>query len=127
MSGREASMPLRRPMSPYRVYLILETGMSFLLGITYATIMVYWVTSGRLNPPQLLLLGTVLELSGRSGAGSGSGVPGRGQPADQAAGNGRRHPSARGRASRRGRASSGSRGGSGHSCRPRSSRTITHW
>jgi DHA3 family tetracycline resistance protein-like MFS transporter len=57
-------MPLRgRQISPYRLYLILECGMSFLLGISYATITVYWVTSGRLNPLQLLLLGTVLELS----------------------------------------------------------------
>ena len=53
----------RREISPYGLYLVLECGMSFLLGITYATIMVYWVTSGRLNPLQLLLLGTVLELS----------------------------------------------------------------
>jgi MFS transporter, DHA3 family, tetracycline resistance protein len=52
-----------RPISPYRLYLLLECGMSFLLGISYATIMVYWVTSGRLNPLQLLLLGTGLELS----------------------------------------------------------------
>jgi len=37
--------------------------MSFLLGISYATVTVYWVTSGRLNPLQLLLLGTSLELS----------------------------------------------------------------
>ena len=57
-------MPLRgRQISPYRLYLVLECGMSFLLGISYATITVYWVTSGRLNPLQLLLLGTVLELS----------------------------------------------------------------
>jgi MFS transporter, DHA3 family, tetracycline resistance protein len=57
-------MRLRRhPISPYRLYLVLECGMSFLLGITYATITVYWVTSGRLNPLQLLLLGTSLELS----------------------------------------------------------------
>jgi MFS transporter, DHA3 family, tetracycline resistance protein len=53
----------RREVSPYRLYLVLECGTSFLLGITYATIMVYWVTSGRLNPLQLLLLGTVLELT----------------------------------------------------------------
>ncbi len=53
----------RHPISPYRLYLVLESGMSFLLGITYATITVYWVTSGRLNPLQLLLLGTALELS----------------------------------------------------------------
>ncbi len=53
----------RKPISPYRLYLLLESGMSFLLGITYATITVYWVTSGRLNPLQLLLLGTALELT----------------------------------------------------------------
>jgi MFS transporter, DHA3 family, tetracycline resistance protein len=51
------------PIRPYPLYLILECGMSFLLGISYATITVYWVTSGRLNPLQLLLLGTALELS----------------------------------------------------------------
>jgi MFS transporter, DHA3 family, tetracycline resistance protein len=55
--------PPRREIGPYRVYLILECGVSFLLGISYATITVYWVTSGRLNPLQLLLLGTSLELS----------------------------------------------------------------
>ena len=53
----------RQSMSPYHLYLALECGMSFLLGISYATITVYWVTSGRLNPLQLLLLGTSLELS----------------------------------------------------------------
>jgi DHA3 family tetracycline resistance protein-like MFS transporter len=56
-------MRLRRELSAYRVYLILEGGTSFLLGIAYATITVYWVTAGRLNPLQLLLLGTGLELS----------------------------------------------------------------
>src|SRR5260370_28706013 len=50
-------------ISPYRLYLVLECGMSFLLGISYATITVYWVPSGRLNPLQLLLLGTSLEVS----------------------------------------------------------------
>jgi DHA3 family tetracycline resistance protein-like MFS transporter len=53
----------RHPVSPYRLYLVLECGMSLLLGISYATITVYWVTSGRLSPLQLLLLGTVLELT----------------------------------------------------------------
>ncbi|HUD78569.1 MAG TPA: MFS transporter [Streptosporangiaceae bacterium] len=53
----------RHPIRPYRLYLVLECGMSFLLGISYATITVYWVISGRLNPLQLLLLGTALELS----------------------------------------------------------------
>ncbi len=53
----------RHPISPYRLYLVLECGMSFLLGISYATITVYWVTAGHLNPLQLLLLGTALEIS----------------------------------------------------------------
>jgi DHA3 family tetracycline resistance protein-like MFS transporter len=53
----------RRELSAYRVYLILEAGTSFLLGIAYATITVYWVTAGRLNALQLILLGTGLELS----------------------------------------------------------------
>src|ERR1700689_1723752 len=53
----------RRDVSPYRLYLLLETGTAFLLGITNATIAVYWVISGRLDPLQLLLLGTALELT----------------------------------------------------------------
>jgi MFS transporter, DHA3 family, tetracycline resistance protein len=53
----------RREFGPYRLYLALECGTSFLLGITSATIAVYWVTTGRLNPLQLVLLGTALELS----------------------------------------------------------------
>lgn len=53
----------RRELGAYRVYLILEGGTSFLLGIAYATITVYWVTAGRLNPLQLVLLGTGFELS----------------------------------------------------------------
>jgi len=51
------------PIRAYPVYLFLECGTSFLLGICYATITVYWVISGRLNPLELLLLGTALELS----------------------------------------------------------------
>jgi MFS transporter, DHA3 family, tetracycline resistance protein len=51
------------PIRPYPLYLILECGMSFMLGISYATLTVYWVISGRLNPLQLLLLGTALEVS----------------------------------------------------------------
>ena len=38
------------PIRAYAVYLFLECGTSFLLGICYATITVYWVISGRLNP-----------------------------------------------------------------------------
>jgi DHA3 family tetracycline resistance protein-like MFS transporter len=51
------------PIRAYPLYLFLECGTSFLLGICYATITVYWVISGRLNPLELLLLGTALELS----------------------------------------------------------------
>jgi len=51
------------PIRPYPLYLILECGMSFSLGISYATLTVYWVISGRLNPLELLLLGTALEVS----------------------------------------------------------------
>jgi MFS transporter, DHA3 family, tetracycline resistance protein len=53
----------RRELSPYPLYLSLESGTAFLLGISYATVTVYWVTVGRLNPLQLVLLGTALELS----------------------------------------------------------------
>jgi len=52
-----------RPVRPYPLYLLLESGTAFLLGISYATVTVYWVTVGRLNPLQLLLLGTALEIS----------------------------------------------------------------
>src|SRR5262245_21195312 len=58
--GAELRLP-RREISPYRLYLMLESGTAFLLGISYATVTVYWVTVGRLNPLQLLLLGTALE------------------------------------------------------------------
>jgi len=50
-------------VSPYRLYLFLHIAMSLLLGLSYATVTVFWVTSARLNPLQLLLLGTSLELS----------------------------------------------------------------
>ncbi len=51
------------PIRPYPLYLLLQSGTSFFTGISYATVMVYWVTAGRLNPLELLLLGTGLELS----------------------------------------------------------------
>ena len=52
-----------REISSYRLYLILECGTAFLSGLALATVTVYWVTSGGLNPLQLLLLGTALEAS----------------------------------------------------------------
>src|SRR5215469_6277538 len=51
----------RREISPYRLYLMLESGTALLGGFSYATVTVYWVSVGRLNPLQLLLLGTALE------------------------------------------------------------------
>jgi MFS transporter, DHA3 family, tetracycline resistance protein len=48
---------------PYRLYLRLEFCLSLLGALAYATIMVYWVTAARLDPLQLLLLGTSLEAS----------------------------------------------------------------
>jgi MFS transporter, DHA3 family, tetracycline resistance protein len=53
----------RRQLSPYPLYLILESGTAFLSGVSFATVTVYWVTVGRLNPLQLVLLGTALEVS----------------------------------------------------------------
>lgn len=52
-----------RQLRPYPLYLVLESGTAFLTGVSYATVTVYWVSVGRLNPLQLLLLGTALELS----------------------------------------------------------------
>lgn len=52
-----------RQLKPYPLYLTLESGTAFLTGISFATVTVYWVTAGRLNPLQLVLLGTALEVS----------------------------------------------------------------
>lgn len=52
---------MRERVDPYVLYLVLQVGMSVFLGIAYTTSTVYWVTQGRLNPLQLVLLGTVLE------------------------------------------------------------------
>jgi MFS transporter, DHA3 family, tetracycline resistance protein len=49
--------------NPYRLYLGLELSLSLLTGLVFATITVYWVSAARLDPLQLLLLGTSLELS----------------------------------------------------------------
>src|ERR1700739_977162 len=51
------------PIRAYAVYLFLECGTSFLLGICYATITVYWVISGRLSRMGSLLLAPALDLS----------------------------------------------------------------
>jgi len=53
----------RRPrrLDPYRLYLGLELAMGLLLGVAQATVIVYWVSGGHLDPLRLLLLGTALE------------------------------------------------------------------
>jgi DHA3 family tetracycline resistance protein-like MFS transporter len=53
-----------RPVSdPYRLYLGFQFFMAVGLGLVQATIIVYWVTTARLDPLQLVLLGTVLEVA----------------------------------------------------------------
>jgi MFS transporter, DHA3 family, tetracycline resistance protein len=51
-----------RPVgNAYRLYLGFQLTMALGLGIAQATIIVYWVTVGRLDPLQLVLLGTMVE------------------------------------------------------------------
>jgi MFS transporter, DHA3 family, tetracycline resistance protein len=45
------------------LYIGIEAAESFFVAITYTTAVVYRVTSGHQNPLQLILLGTVLEIS----------------------------------------------------------------
>src|ERR1700722_1913084 len=52
---------IRSRTNPYRLYIGLEAAESFLVAIAYTTAVVYWVRSGRLNPLQLILLGTMVE------------------------------------------------------------------
>jgi len=54
----------RRQVNPYRLYLVgLAFGDAFLVSIVTTTSIVYWVTTGHLNPLQLLLLGTAIEIT----------------------------------------------------------------
>ena len=56
-------MPKRRT-NPYRLYLFgISTPLAVLVGLAQTTCIVYYVTSGRLNPLQLVTLGTSVELS----------------------------------------------------------------
>jgi DHA3 family tetracycline resistance protein-like MFS transporter len=55
---------LRARTNPYRLYLFgLEFGASFLIGMINTTAALYWYTRGHLNPLQLVLLGTMVELA----------------------------------------------------------------
>jgi DHA3 family tetracycline resistance protein-like MFS transporter len=53
-----------RPMTDaYRLYLGYQFALATGLGLAQATIIVYWVTVAHLDPLQLVLLGTVLEVA----------------------------------------------------------------
>lgn len=73
---RRASQPRKAPsvstaalpgdragIDPKYLYIGIEVAESFFVAITYTTAVVYRVTSGHQNPLQLILLGTMLELS----------------------------------------------------------------
>ncbi len=57
------SAAVRQRMNPYRLYLGLELTGSVLVALVYTTSIVYMVNSGHLNPLQLVLLGTIIELT----------------------------------------------------------------
>jgi DHA3 family tetracycline resistance protein-like MFS transporter len=56
-------MPLRARTDPYQLYLALRVALSFLVGLAFTTSVVYRVEDGGLNPFELLMIGTVLEVS----------------------------------------------------------------
>ena len=54
----------RRRADPYRLYLFgIETPLAILVALAQTTAVVYYVGSGRLNPLELVTLGTSVELS----------------------------------------------------------------
>ncbi len=55
--------PARRRVNAYRLYLGMESIGSLLVALVYTTSIVYWVTDGHLNPLELVLIGTVIELT----------------------------------------------------------------
>ena len=56
--------PRRRRANPYRLYLYgIEAPLAVLIALAQTTCVVYYVTSGHLNPLQLVTLGTSVELS----------------------------------------------------------------
>jgi DHA3 family tetracycline resistance protein-like MFS transporter len=58
-------MPLleRARANPYRLYLAMRVGLSFMVGMAFTTAVVYRVEDGGLDPFQLLMIGTVLEVT----------------------------------------------------------------
>jgi len=63
VSARPRSPGDRAGIDPKHLYIGIEVAESFFVAITYTTAVVYRVTSGHQNPLQLILLGTMLELS----------------------------------------------------------------
>ncbi|MCC3763422.1 MFS transporter [Glycomyces sp. TRM65418] len=54
--------PLDRARTdPYRLYLAMRVGLSFMVGMAFTTSVVYRIEEGGLDPFQLLMIGTVLE------------------------------------------------------------------
>jgi DHA3 family tetracycline resistance protein-like MFS transporter len=57
-------MPRRRRVDPYRLYLFgIQAPLAVLVALAQTTAVVYYVSSGRLNPLELVTLGTSVELS----------------------------------------------------------------
>ncbi|MDN3241678.1 MFS transporter [Glycomyces tritici] len=56
-------MPLidRARVNPYRLYLAMRVGLSFLVAMAFTTSIVYRVEEGGMNPFELMMIGTVLE------------------------------------------------------------------
>ncbi len=53
---------VRSRTNPYRLYISIDVVNSFVTAIAYTTAIVYRVRSGHLNPLQLVLLGTMVEI-----------------------------------------------------------------
>jgi hypothetical protein len=56
---------VRYRTNPYKLYISIEVVNSFVAATAYTTAIVYRVRSGHLNPLQLVLLGTMVEISRR--------------------------------------------------------------
>ncbi|MDA1362997.1 MFS transporter [Glycomyces luteolus] len=58
-------MPLvdRSRVNPYRLYLAMRVGLSFLVSMAFTTSIVYRVEEGGMNPFELMMIGTVLEVT----------------------------------------------------------------
>jgi MFS transporter, DHA3 family, tetracycline resistance protein len=53
----------RSRVNPYRLYLAMRVGLSFLVAMGFTTSVVYRVEAGGMNPFELLMIGTILEVA----------------------------------------------------------------